>query len=441
MSQTVTKEMLRFLEASPSRYHAVEAIRQSLLTAGFLEATESASWQIQAGGKYFVIRNGSSLAAFVVPEGNSRNFQIVACHSDSPSFQVKEQAEWETANHYYQLNTEKYGGILDSSWLDRPLSVAGKAVVRSGNFLESRLINLDRDLLLIPSVAIHLNRQANAGLEYNAQVDLLPLFGGPGAKGLFRRLVAEAAGAAEEDLLGADLFLYNRMSGSIWGAEEEFVSAPRLDDLQCTYAALQGFLQGSHPESVAVFCVLDNEEVGSGTRQGALSTFLQDVLERIADSLQWSRMDYRRMLASSFLLSADSAHAVHPNHPEKADLVNRPFLNGGVVLKFSGSQKYTTDAFSAAVVREICARAAIPLQLYTNRSDIPGGSTLGNLSGQKVSVPSADVGLALLAMHSSYETAGVRDTEYLTRLVSCYYHDLIWETGPGTYRLQEESER
>lgn len=437
MPQNATEKLLCFLEASPSRYHGVEVVRRRLVEAGFVELSESEPWTIEAGGRYFVRRAESALAAFVVPHATARNFQIVACHSDSPGFQVKEEGEISGPGPYLQLNTEKYGSLLDASWLDRPLSVAGKVMVRAGDYLESRLIHLDQDLLLIPSLAIHMNRQANSGMEYNAQVDLLPLFG-CGEKGRFRALVADAAGVAEEDVLGSDLFVYNRMPGSVWGASGEFLSAPRLDDLQGVFAGLEGFLQGCHPESVGVFCVLDHEEVGSGTRQGALSTFLRDVLEGFGEARGLSAASYRQMMASSFLLSVDSAHALHPNHPEKADLVNRPVLNGGVVLKFSGSQRYVTDSYGAAVVRELCQRADIPLQLYTNRSDIPGGSTLGNLSSQKLSIPGADVGVALLGMHASYETAGARDTAWLIRLVEEYYRHLIWQETPGLFRLQKE---
>ncbi len=274
---------------------------------------------------------------------------------------------------------------------------------------------------MIPNVAIHMNRDMNKGVEYNVQTDMLPLYGEAGQDGAFQEMIAKAAGMESGDILGSDLFLYNREKGRVFGAKGEFLCAPRLDDLECVYASLQAMLCAVPERYINLMIVFDNEEVGSTTRQGAASTFLQDTLKRICLAMGGGENDYHRLLADSFMISADNAHAVHPNHPEKADPTNRPYLNGGIVIKYHGSQKYTTDAVSAAVMKEICKRAEVPWQTYANRSDIAGGSTLGNLSAAQVPVRTADIGLPQLAMHSAYETAGARDVEYMIRAMECFY--------------------
>ena len=313
--------------------------------------------------------------------------------------------------------------MLCAPWFDRPLSAAGRIIIKdpASRELVSRLVNIDRDLLLIPSLAIHMNREANEGYKYNAQKDMLPLYGSLAAKGTFMQTVAQAAGVSETDILGHDLFLYNRQKASIWGAQEEFISCGRLDDLQCAFASLKGFLAGNKEEYMAIYCVLDNEEVGSTTRQGAASTFLPDTLTRIHDSLGFSREDYLIHLADSFMLSADNAHAVHPNYADKTDPTNRPVLNGGIVLKFSANQRYCTDGVSAAMFRDLCNLAGVPVQTFVNRSDMAGGSTLGNISNTQVSLRTADIGLPQLAMHSPYETAGIQDTEYMIRAAEQFF--------------------
>lgn len=344
---------------------------------------------------------------------------MVASHSDSPSFKIKEMPEISVENQYVKLNTEKYGGMILSTWLDRPLSVAGRLAVCGGGV---RLVNVDKDLLVIPNVAIHMNRDMNKGVEYNPQTDMLPLFAdGTCEKGDFVKTVAKAAGVKAKDVLGYDLFVYAREQGRILGKNGEFVLSPRLDDLQCVFSSAKAFAESTPKEYINVCAVFDNEEVGSGTRQGADSTFLEDTLLRIGESLSWSQVDFRRMVAGSFLISADNAHAVHPNHPEKADPTNRPYLNGGIVIKYHGSQKYTTDAVSAAKMKELCETAGVPFQTYANRSDIAGGSTLGNISTAHVSVSSVDIGLPQLAMHSAVETAGIKDTEYAIKALGIFY--------------------
>ena len=313
---------------------------------------------------------------------------------------------------------EKYGGMILSPWLDRPLSVAGRVFVAGKDGKpEVKLVNLKKDLLIIPNVAIHFNREINNGFAYNPQTDMAPLMG-LDQEFSIKKLCAEAAGVAEEEILGSDLYVYNRDKGRIMGADDSLIGSPRLDDLQCAYATLRGFLASKPEEFISVYALFDNEEVGSGTKQGADSTFLEEFLEIVLENIypDKNRLWKRSFYQNSFLLSADNGHAVHPNHPEKTDPTNRPYLNGGVVLKYNGSQKYTTDGYSAAIVRQICNTWEIPLQTFANRSDIAGGSTLGNISTAHVSIPSADVGLAQLAMHSAFETAGVKDTEALAQL-------------------------
>ena len=422
MPHSFLPELTQFLETSPCCFHAINNIKNILSGKQFIQLHENQKWTLRPGCGYFVTRSDASLIAFTIPEAGFHSMRIIASHSDSPAFKVKENPELETDGHYIRLNVERYGGMLCAPWLDRPLSVAGRVIVkdRQGS-LCSRLVNIDRDLMLIPNLAIHMNREANNGYKYNAQKDMLPLYGSLTAKGTFMKMIAEAAGVEKDEILGHDLFLYNRQKASIWGASEEFISCGRLDDLQCAFASLKGFLGGKKTSHLAVYCILDSEEVGSTTKQGAASTFLYDTLTRIHSSLGYTREDYLIHLADSFMLSADNAHAVHPNHPDKADPSNRPYLNGGIVLKFNANQKYCTDGISAAMFRDLCNTAGVPVQTFANRSDMAGGSTLGNISNTQVALNTVDIGLPQLAMHSPYETAGVEDTGYLIRAAQAFY--------------------
>ena len=417
----ITRDLLQFLNDSPSCYHAAHQVAQRLLAAGYERLWEQEKWALQEGGRYFVLRGDASLLAFRVPKRDFRGFMLSASHSDSPTYKVRENAEVVSAGNCLRLSVEPYGGMIHRSWLDRPLSVAGRILVREGERIVSRLVQVDRDLLIIPSVAIHMDREVNKGTALKANVDLLPLFGQGKETGAFHRIVAESAGVAAEDILTTDLFLYNRTPATLMGAEEEFVAAPRLDDLQCVFGCLQGFLAAEESDSVPVLAVFHNEEVGSGTRQGADSTFLTDVLRRINDALGRSAEDYLTAIANSFQVSADNAHAVHPAHPEYSDGGEAPVLGGGIVVKYNAAQHYTTDAVSDAVFRQVCAAAGVSVQRYSNRADLPGGSTLGNISTAHVSVHSVDIGLPQLAMHASYEVAGVQDTESLIRAMTAYY--------------------
>lgn len=424
-----TKEMLEFIEKSPNCYHAIDNVQKSLVKQGFLALEEKADWQLEAGKGYYVVRNDSSLIAFKMPDTEEiKGYHIVATHSDSPTFKVKEAPEMVVEEHYVKLNTEKYGGMILSTWLDRALSVAGRLAVHDEEekAISTKLVNIDKDLLVIPNLAIHMNRDMNKGVEYNPQIDMLPLFADAKeskGKGALLKRLAKEADVKPSDILGQDLFLYVREKGRLIGEKGEFVLSPRLDDLQCVYAAVKAFSEAVPKEYINICAVFDNEEVGSATAQGADSTFLEDVLWRIAEELKVSKTTYLQWLADSFLISADNAHAVHPNHPEKADPTNRPYLNGGIVIKYHGGQRYMTDAVSAARMKQLCRQAGVPFQTYANRSDVAGGSTLGNIATSHVSISGVDIGLPQLAMHSAVETAGAKDTAYAVRVFEEFWKE------------------
>lgn len=416
----ISRDLIHFIAKSPSTFHAVRGIKAALLYAGFTEIREEDAWQIEKGGKYVVTRNGSALMAFTVPQEGAEAFHITASHCDSPTFKIKEDPEI-ADGPYVKLNVEGYGGMIMSTWLDRPLSVAGCLLVTENGHLAEKLVAIDGTMLVIPSVAIHMDRSVNQHKEWKVQKDMLPLYGMTGAKTPFMDVIAAAAKVKAEDILAHDLILYSRVPGTIWGEEREFISSPKLDDLQCAFACFRGFTQGQKEKYISVYALFDNEEVGSATSQGAGSTFLANTLERLARSLGYSYDETMAMIARSFMISADNAHSVHPNHPEYADPVNRPVINGGIVIKYSAAQKYATNAFSAAYFKKLCKDHDIPTQTFTNHSDNPGGSTLGNISNTVIAMPTVDIGLPQLAMHSSYETAGVKDTAYLVDAVTKFY--------------------
>ena len=432
----VNKELFSFLDQSPNAFFAVKNMCDTLEQAGMVCLYEGEPWDLEAGKGYYVTRNDSALIAFRIPKADYTGFQIMASHCDSPVFKIKTNTEITVDRQYVKLNVEKYGGMLCAPWLDRPLSVAGRVVLRTEEGIETRLVNIDRDLLIIPNLAIHMNRQVNDGYKFNAQVDMLPLFCEKGEESdVFLKLIASEAGVSAEDILDTDLFLYNRMPAVSLGLNNEFISSGRLDDLQCAFASLKGFVEASPKNSAAVHCVFDNEEVGSGTKQGAASTFLKDTLRRINSAMGRTEEEYLMSIASSFLVSADNAHAVHPNHTDKADPTNRPYLNKGIVIKYSANQKYTTDAVSGAIMRAICRQADVPCQTFANRSDLPGGSTLGNISQSQVALNTVDIGLPQLAMHSPYETAGAKDTAYLIEAAKVLFSSSVEGRGNGNYRL------
>ena len=367
----INEKLLDFLHKSPTCFHAINEMKEILIKQGYRELSEAESWKLEVDGRYFVVRNQSSIIAFRIPTTDYKGYMIGTAHSDSPTFKIKENPEI-VGNGVVKLNVEKYGGMLCAPWFDRPLSVAGRVIVKENGKLVTKLVRVDKDLLVIP----------------------------------------------------------------IWGYQNEFISAGHLDDLQCAFGCLYGFLGANDSESVPVMAIFDNEEVGSGTKQGADSTFLEDTLERIAIACGKNPEQAKRAIASSFMVSADNAHAVHPNHVEKADPINRPQMNKGIVIKYNANQKYTTDAVSAAVFKEVCAEVNVPVQTFTNRSDMAGGSTLGNISNAHVSLNTVDIGLAQLAMHSSYETAGAKDTEYLVEALSHFYSLTFMDEGEGVFTLR-----
>ena len=420
-----TRALMDFLDASHSVYHAVAYISKILDQEGYTHLVEGDDWTLEDGGKYYIPRNMSTVIAFRIPHGEPAGFLLSASHSDRPSFKIKENGELESK--YIRLSTEKYGGMLMAPWMDRPLSVAGRVMVETPTGVKMKLVDIDQDLMIIPNVAIHMNRKVNDGYTYNPATDTIPLLGDRDVKGMFGRMIAQQAGGR---ILGHDLFLYLRQNSTVWGIEQEFLSAQALDDLQCAWGCLQGFLNASESGSVPMYCVFDSEEVGSRSVSGADSTMLTSTMNRIARYLD---ANLARMMAQSFLVSADNAHAIHPNHPELADPNNAPVMNGGIVVKFNASQRYTTDAVAASVFRSVCNRAGVPTQTYYNRPDIPGGSTLGYVSLTHVSVPTADIGLAQLAMHSCYETAGVLDSLYLEKAMTTYFSSTLTVTGDGEY--------
>ena len=414
--------LLSQIENSPSTYHVIETLRQELREKGYSELSESDRWLLQRGGSYFVTRNHSSLLAFRVPRGFAARFRISAAHSDSPSFKLKENPT-KKGKYYVQLSTERYGGMLMAPWFDRPLTVAGRIFVRSEGDIAEKLVYVDRDLLVMPSVAIHMNRNANESMKYNAHVDTLPLLGDAGCKDIMD-IVAEAAGVETGDILGHDLYLVCRGRGTVVGAEGEYVLSPRLDDLECAFGCMEGFLNAADGEdTLPLCCIFDNEEVGSATKQGAGSSFLRDSLRRICFAVGMDEEDVLMALSGSRMVSADNAHAIHPNHPEYADSDNAPVLNKGIVIKFNANQRYTTDGRSAAWFRSVCERAGVGVQVMANRSDLQGGSTLGSIANTQVPVSTVDIGLPQLAMHSAWETAGVKDYESLCAAMKSFYEN------------------
>ena len=407
---------MSFLNQSYTCFHAVHQLQMKLEQAGFIQLYEENQWSIDAGGKYYVIKNGSSIIAFQIPkETDQFTCAIIASHSDSPCYKLKPNMTLQDMrNHYTRLNTEPYGGMLHYTWLDRPLGVAGRIFTEEDDSISEQLVELDQTLV-IPSVAIHMNR--SSGFSPNPQVDLLPIF-------------AESATTFEETLslcakgktiLSHDLFLYNKEEACLGGANQEYILSGRLDDLECAYLSIDALVNAT-PSSIAIAAIFNNEEVGSRSSNGADSSFLMDVLTRIAQALS---LDFYALMAQSFMISADNAHAVHPNHPEKSDTSNAVYMNKGIVIKHQAGLSYTTDGYSEAIFKKLCQMAQVPYQDYTNRSDVRGGSTLGAIAQSHLSIPSVDVGLAQLAMHSCYETAGTQDVIYMKRVFQQFYETSI----------------
>ena len=418
--ETVQK-LMAFLEKSPTSFHAVRALKQALLAAGFTELSESAPWNLTPGSGYYVIRDESSILSFRIPEETPKRFHIIAAHSDSPCFKLKTGPC--VSGGYVQLNVEKYGSPIVHTWFDRPLTLAGRVLVDRGDHIESVPVHWDEDLLRIPSLAIHLGG-GKLSDPISIQKELSPILGLGEDTSLLTERICQAVGAEPEAILGGDLFLVSHEKPLLWGADQEFLSAPRLDDLACAYPSFLGLLDSAVPtETVPVHCVFDHEEIGSETRQGAGSSFLGDTLERICLCLGMSREQYFMAVAERRMISADNAHACHPNYPEKSDPNVRPILNGGVVIKYQAGKRYATDGPSEAFFKKLCGDHSIPYQTFVNHADIPGGSTLGHIASARVPLCTVDIGLPQLAMHSACETCGVQDPDHLLSLSRAFFQD------------------
>ena len=436
-----TRDFCQFVEKSPSPFHVIEVAKKILVKNGFTEIKETDSWKLKKGGSYFVRRNQSAMIAFSIPKEDYLGFQIVASHTDSPTFKLKENPEVRHEKKYTTLNVEGYGGMLCAPWFDRPLSLAGRAILKADNKIESRLVYFDRDLLSIVNLAVHMDREANRGKDYKIQRDMQPIFS-DGRDSDVKDLVAKELGVKKDSVLSVDLYLVNRSKATLWGEEEQFFSSPKIDDLQCLYASLQGILGSKPYRSISVAMFFDNEEVGSSTGQGALSDFGEHTLRRIHKALGKDEEEYYQKLSNSFMLSADNGHALHPNYKEKADISNHAYVNGGILIKEAANQKYTSDGISKAIIKQILDEEGIPWQIYVNHSDVPGGSTLGNLAMQKFSIPTVDIGAAQLAMHSPYEMGGVRDTLWLIEAMKSFYRRSILKIEDGVFEiLAQEKER
>ena len=426
---TNAEKMIKFLNGCHSAFHATALIENELKDAGFIELFETETWKLDSNRYYYVKRNNTSIIAFKVPEIlQVKSLNIVASHSDSPTFKVKPVADLVSPN-YNRLNVEQYGGAILATWLDRPLSLAGRVIVRENGDFVSKLIDFDENMLIIPNVAIHQNREINNGYKWNVQRDLIPLIGLEKGPDYLNERIARKLGIEKKDVISYDLFLYNRNEGIVWGQDGEFISAGRLDDLACAYTSLQAFKYSYSSNAVNILAVFDNEEVGSTTRQGMASTFLEDVINRMFAAFFYNEAEIKTVMANSFMISADNAHAVHPNHPELYDETNHAFLNKGIVIKRHAAQSYVTDAVSEAVMKEMCVRSNTPFQFFANRSDLRGGGTQAAIASLHIASMAVDIGLPQLAMHSCYETAGSKDVDYMIDALSEFYSSAIVLNG------------
>lgn len=409
------QDLLNFIDNSPVSFFAVDNVKKELLKNGYQQISEISFSDVKKGGKYFVERNGSSIIAFNVGKelDDSFGFNIIASHSDSPCFKLKPLFEYNTSS-YNKIMVEPYGGLICSSWFDRPLSVAGRIFIKEDNKIIMKLINIDKDILMIPNVCIHFNRNINSGYNYDYAKDMIPFLNQDEEKNL-TRLICDELSINKEDIINFDLYLYNRQKGIVWGIDNEYVSSPRLDDLECVYTSLKALVASNNDKAINVLYVADNEEVGSSSMQGAAGDFLSKTLNKIKRALNINEDVFDASLVRSLLVSADNAHSVHPNHPELTDPLNKVFMNGGLVIKFNASQSYTSDGLSSSILQTMLDEDNIPYQFFANASNIRGGSTLGNIAIRQLSIKAVDVGLAQLAMHSSYETAGAKDIEIAIR--------------------------
>lgn len=426
----LAEELIDFIYDSPTAFHAVETVEKVLLNCGFEELEEGNKWSLTKGGKYYTKKNNSAIVAFVMGNDSvvENGFKIIGSHTDSPTFRIKPEPHMVCEGGYLKLNTEVYGGPILNTWLDRPLAIAGRVALKTENPMkpEERLVNINKPLLVIPNLAIHMNREVNKGVELNPQKHTLPLMGivndTMGKNNYLLNILAEQLKVDNESIIDFDLFLYEYEKGCIMGMNNEFISSSRLDDLAMVHAALKALIQCKDTKGTNVLVAFDNEEVGSSTKQGADSIMLSSILERIVEKEEQGKEAYFRALSKSFIISSDLAHAVHPNSPEKADPVNRPMINKGPVIKISARQSYTSDSFSSAIYDQICKKANVPVQRFVNRSDERGGSTIGPISSTHINIPSVDIGTAVLGMHSIRELGGVEDHFYITESFKEFYN-------------------
>ncbi len=427
-NQQLISDLMQFLDASPVNFLAAEEICSRLDSAGFNALDSSKAWNLQPGGKYYITKNGSAVIAFVLgTEGPASGYKIISAHSDSPGFRIKPNAEMRCEGNVVKLNTEVYGGPILYTWFDRPLSIAGRVILRSDSPLHplARTVRISRPLLTIPHLAIHFNRAVNEGNPLSKQKDMLPVIGIINktleSDKLLLNLVAKELKVSVEDILDFDLSLYDTTPACLLGLENEFITSGRLDDLSMVHAALTALIGSSDTRMTRIMAIFDNEETGSGTKQGAASPMLINLLHRINGCLGGTEEDLMRAIAISFMVSADNAHALHPNYVEKQDPTNHPLLGGGPVIKINANCKYMTDADSAASFRSICELADVPYQYFVNHSDVAGGSTLGNILTSQIDLRGVDMGAAIWAMHSVRETAAAADHAYITRAFSTFY--------------------
>lgn len=425
VTETV-KELMTFIDKSPVNFYAIKNVAEILVKNGYRELFENKPFDINKGDKVFVRRNGTTLLAFNI--GNSvtldtYSYHIIASHCDSPCFKIKPECDSIT-DGYNKINVEPYGGMLCSTWLDRPLGIAGRVLIKDKDGVTSKLVNIDDEYVMMPNKCIHFNRDANSGYAYNMASDMQPFFAFESNESI-KNVLARKIKVNEEEIKTFDLYLYNAEKSMLWGRKKEFVSSARLDDLECVYTSLKAFINSENIKAVNVLCITDNEEVGSGTAQGADGDFLDVVLSRINNALGFNEDNLKQGIANSFLISADNAHAVHPNFPGLTDAQNKCYMNKGIAIKFNSSQRYTSDALSASIFETICDNAKVPYQHFTNRSDVRGGSTLGNILLSHVSMLAVDIGLPQLAMHSSYETAGTKDINYAVSAFKEFYESNI----------------
>ena len=427
--QNFSEDLLQYLNESPTAYHAVENAAAFLKTNNFRELEETDAWSLKKGGKYFLTKNQSGIIAFTVGDGDlaSEGFRILGAHTDSPNLKIKPGPCTVTTDGYVKANVEVYGGPILSTWFDRPLAAAGRVIVKENNELKAKLVKIDRPIFMIPNLCVHFQRDVNEkGISYNKQKDIFPLLS-MAAEGVEKddyllSLIQAEFGIEKTDIVDYELYLYEYQKGILAGKDEEFISVSRIDDLAMVYAGLAALAESAdNGNPYKVFAAFDNEEVGSSTAQGARSGLLMHTLNRICKNLGLTDDAYFRAIANSTSISADTAHAVHPNYSDKHDPENRPVLGGGPVIKYSASQRYATTAFSAAYFIEACEKAGVPYQKYVNRNDIAGGSTIGPALSSLTTIPTVDIGIPILAMHSVREFGAVIDNVYTKMAFQAYW--------------------